>query len=468
MSESNPSKKSGSEYEELLNFVKTGGKPSSLKITDVRFTDIVDAPMHCTIMKLYTNQGIVGYGEVRDGATKTYALMLKNLLIGENPCNIDKIFRKIKQYGYHSRQGGGVCAVEIALWDLAGKAYGVPIYQMLGGKFRDKVRCYCDTDVEGKHSGKDMGKALKERMAKGFTFLKMDLGIGLLFDVPGALTAPLGFLEEFRSKGREYHRYLRSRNKFDDEFYALRNAAFDVQNVAHPFTGIHITEKGLDYLEQYVKEVREVIGWDIPLAIDHFGHLGVEDCIKLARRIEPYNIAWAEDMIPWQMTSEYVRLRNSTTTPIATGEDIYLKEGFKPLLESGGVAVIHPDILSSGGILENKKIGDLAQEYGVAMAVHMAETPIAAMACVHSVAATENFLVLENHSVDVPWWDDLVKGLSKPIVDHGYIAVPDKPGLGIDELNEEVIAQHIHPLIPGQWEPTDSWNYELSNNRLWS
>jgi L-alanine-DL-glutamate epimerase-like enolase superfamily enzyme len=468
MNESNASKKLKSEYEELLNFVKTGGKPSGLKITDVRFTDIADAPMHCTIMKVYTNQGIVGYGEVRDGATKTYALILKNLLIGENPCNIDKIFRKIKQYGYHSRQAGGVCAVELALWDLAGKAYGVPVYQMLGGKFRDKVRCYCDTDVEGKHSGKDMGQALKERMGKGFTFLKMDLGIGLLFDVPGALTAPLGFLEEFRSKGREYHHYLRSKNKLDDEFYALRNAAFDVQNVAHPFTGIHITEKGLDYLEQYVKEVREVIGWDIPLAIDHFGHLGVEDCIKLARRIEAYNIAWAEDMIPWQMTSEYVRLRNSTTTPIATGEDIYLKEGFKPLLEAGGVAVIHPDILSSGGILENKKIGDLAQEYGVAMAVHMAETPIAAMACVHSVAATENFLVLENHSVDVPWWDDLVKGLPKPIVNRGFIDVPDKPGLGIDELNEEVIAEHIHPLIPGQWEPTDCWNFELSNNRLWS
>ncbi|MDR2745991.1 MAG: mandelate racemase/muconate lactonizing enzyme family protein [Treponema sp.] len=468
MNESNLSKKPGSEYGELLNFVKTGGKPSGLKITDVRFTDIVDAPMHCTIMKVYTNQGIVGYGEVRDGATRTYALMLKNLLIGENPCNIDKIFRKIKQYGYHSRQAGGVCAVEVALWDLAGKAYGVPIYQMLGGKFRDKIRCYCDTDVEGKHSGKDMGNALKERMAKGFTFLKMDLGIGLLFDVPGSLTAPLGFLEEFRGKGREYHRYLRSKNKLDDEFYALRNAAFDIQNVAHPFTGIRITEKGLDYLEQYVKEVREVIGWDIPLAIDHFGHLGVEDCIKLARRIEAYNIAWAEDMIPWQMTSEYVRLRNSTTTPIATGEDIYLKDGFKPLLEAGGVAVIHPDILSSGGILENKKIGDLAQEYGVAMAVHMAETPIAAMACVHSVAATENFLVLENHSVDVPWWNDLVKGLPNPIVNRGYIDVPDKPGLGIDELNEEVIAEHIHPLIPGQWEPTDSWNFELSNNRLWS
>jgi L-alanine-DL-glutamate epimerase-like enolase superfamily enzyme len=173
-------------------------------------------------------------------------------------------------------------------------------------------------------------------------------------------------------------------------------------------------------------------------------------------------------MIPWQYTDGYVRLRNSTTTPIATGEDIYLKEGFKPLLEKGGVSVIHPDLLSSGGILENKKIGDLAQEYGVAMAVHMAETPIGAMACVHSIAATENFLVLENHSVDVPWWSSLVKGLPNPIVDRGYIAVPDKPGLGIDALNEELIAEHAHPLIPGVWEETSSWDFDVSNNRLWS
>jgi L-alanine-DL-glutamate epimerase-like enolase superfamily enzyme len=358
--------------------------------------------------------------------------------------------------------------VEIALWDLAGKAYGVPVYQMLGGKFRDKIRCYCDTDVDGKHTGKDMGKALKKRMAMGYTFLKMDLGIGLLFDVPGTLTAPLGFIEEFRTRGQEYDKWFRNHNKFDPSFFEPRARAYNIQNIAHPFTGIHITEKGLDVLEEYIKQVRDEVGWDIPLAIDHFGHLGVEDCIKLARRIEKYNIAWAEDMIPWQMTDQYVRLRNATTTPLGTGEDIYLKEGFKPLLEAGAVSVIHPDILTSGGILENKKIGDLAQDYGVAMAVHMAETPIAAMACVHSIAATENFLVLENHSADVPWWNDLVKGLPKPIVDKGYIAVPDKPGLGIDELNEEVIAEHIHPLIPGIWEKTDNWDYEISHNRLWS
>ena len=132
--------------------------PSELKITDIRFADIVDAPMHCTLMKIYTNQGIVGLGEVRDGGNRVYAEMLKSRLLGENPCNVEKLFRRIRQFGGPARQGGGVCGVEVALWDLAGKAYGVPVYQMLGGKYRDRIRCYCDTDVEGKHTGTRWGR----------------------------------------------------------------------------------------------------------------------------------------------------------------------------------------------------------------------------------------------------------------------------------------------------------------------
>ena len=136
-------------FEQTLAHVNTNSKPSDLRITDMRFVDIVGAPMHCTLLRIETNQGITGYGEVRDGASKLYAQMLKRILIGENPCNIDKIFRRIKQFGGMSRQAGGVCGVELALWDIAGKAYGIPVYQMLGGKFRDKVRMYCDTDVDG-------------------------------------------------------------------------------------------------------------------------------------------------------------------------------------------------------------------------------------------------------------------------------------------------------------------------------
>ena len=160
----------------------------------------------------------------------------------------------------------------------------------------------------------------------------------------------------------------------------------------HPFTGIQISEKGIETLVDYVAKVREVIGYEIPLAVDHFGHIGLESCIRLGRALDRFSLAWYEDMIPWQYPDQFVRLSQSVATPICTGEDIYLKEGFKPLLESRGVAVIHPDLATSGGILETKKIGDMAQEYGVAMAMHQAGSPISMLANVHCAAATEGFL----------------------------------------------------------------------------
>ena len=308
----------------------TCSNPSDLKITDMRFVDIDGAPKRCTILRIDTNQGICGYGEVRDASSKTYALMLKSRILGENPCNVDKIFHKIKQFGGPSRQGGGVSGIEIALWDLAGKAYGVPLYQLLGGKYRDEIRVYCDTDVDGKHTGTDMGHALKKRMEMGFTFLKMDLGIGLLLDEPGTINAPLGFIDDMKKYAPHI---LNVQGGSVTADMVKQQKTYDIITTAHPFTGIHLTEKGLDYLENYVKEVREVIGYEVPLAIDHFGHVCVEDCIRFARRMEPYNLAWIEDMVPWMYTDQYIRLKNSTCTPVCTGEDIYLKEDFEKLIK---------------------------------------------------------------------------------------------------------------------------------------
>lgn len=439
--------------------------PSELRITDMRFVDIDGAPKRCTLLKIMTNQGIEGYGEIRDAASKTYALMLKSRILGKNPCNVDKIFRKIKQFGGHSRQGGGVSGIEIALWDLAGKAYGVPLYQLLGGRFRDEVRLYCDTDVEGRHTGRDMGYALKKRMEMGFTFLKMDLGIGLLLDQPETLNAPLGYIEEMKKYAPHI---LNVQGGSVTADMVRHQKSYQIVTTPHPMTGIHITEKGLDYLENYVEEVRDVIGYEVPLAIDHFGHVCVEDCIRFARRMEKYNIAWMENMVPWIYTDQMVRLKNSTTIPVCTGEDIYLKEGFETLIKTGAVSIIHPDILTCGGALELKKIGDIAAENGVAVAIHMAESPVACMAAVHVAAAMQYVLALEFHSVDVPWWSDIVKGLPKPLIQNGFIKVPEKPGLGIDGLNEEVIREHINPNIPGYFEPTDEWNTEFSNDRIWS
>src|ERR1051325_201284 len=170
--------------------VNTNSKPSDLKITDLRVLTIARAPMTCPIIRIDTNQGIYGLGEVRDGASKNYALMLKSRILNENPCNVDKVFRKVKQFGGRARQGGGVCAVEMALWDLAGKAFNVPVYQMLGGKLRDRIRCYADTTESP--DPKVYGQRLKARAEQGFTWLKMDLGVDLVAKTPGTVTRPGG------------------------------------------------------------------------------------------------------------------------------------------------------------------------------------------------------------------------------------------------------------------------------------
>ena len=415
--------------------VNRNSKPSDLKITDMRVATVARAPMRDPVIRIDTNQGIYGLGEVRDGASKTYALFLKSRILGENPCNIDRIFRKIKQFGGHSRQAGGVCAIEMALWDLAGKAYGVPVYQMLGGKFRDKIRCYADTTES--HDPVVYGQRLKARKEEGFTWLKMDLGIDLMENVPGTITRPAG--EAVGGGGTRQHF----------------------------FTGIELTPKGLELMADYVGKVREQVGSEIPLAADHFGHIGVNSCIKLGKALARYNMAWLEDMIPWQYTDLLKKITDAVDIPILTGEDIYLKEGFLELARNHAVDILHPDLATSGGILETHKIGDMIAEYGVPMVMHFAGSPVSCMANVHCAAATENFLVLENHSVDVPWWSDLVEGVEKPIVNHGFITVPDKPGLGVT-LNDAVMKQRLDPADKGYFEPTTEWDKERSHDRLWS
>ncbi|MDX8464026.1 enolase C-terminal domain-like protein, partial [Mesorhizobium humile] len=173
--------------------------------------------------------------------------------------------------------------------------------------------------------GTETGKRLKQRMDRGFTFLKMDLGLMQIAHIPGAVVAPAGVLEGF-------HGNPRGRGGSFEERKA-RNLAYDAQNVQHPFTGLHFTEKDIDLLEQYIHEVREVIVYEIPLASDHVGHISLQDGIRLSRRIEKYVPAWLEDVIPWQYTEQYRQLQQATSVPICTGEDIYLKEAFEPLLE---------------------------------------------------------------------------------------------------------------------------------------
>ena len=422
----------------LTQSVNRYSGPSDLAITDMRIAQVGNIP----IVKIYTNQGVHGLGDVRDGADKRYALMLKSRILGENPCNVEKIFKIIKQFGGHGRQGGGVSGVEMALWDLTGKVYGVPVYQLLGGKYRDRVRIYVDTPTV--YNPADFARKMRGRLEQGFTIMKMDIGIGLIRDIPGTLTntSPWGELRGWEQKDQVY------------------------SSTMHPFTRVQITDKGIAELVKYLAAMRDEIGWEIPVAIDHVGHMGVNSMIRLGKAFEPYNIAWLEDLIPWQYTDQWKEISRAIDVPTLTGEDIYLKEGFRELIEQRAVDMVQPDPVSAGGYLETKRIGDYAEEHGIAMALHHASSPVSFMGCVHAAAATENFVALEHHSVDRPWWEDLVTGLDKPLVEDGHVAVPEKPGVGV-ELNEEVVREHLRR---GEelFAPTEEWNERRSWDRLWS
>lgn len=438
----------------------TGGvnrysSPSDLKIIDMRYC-VTTVLGRTAMIRIDTNQGIYGLGEVRDGADERYALMLKSRILGLNPCNVEMIFKIIKQFGGPSRQAGGVCGVEMALWDLCGKAYNVPAWQLLGGRYRDKIRLYADTPEAG--SPEEQKKLMNYRVNdQGYTWLKMDLGIGELKEVSGGTVNSKfwqnqqGNLQQWGNSGNTMEGYM------------------SYGNTRHPFTQIQITDKGLDGLAKLVETVRGMLGYDIPLSTDHFGHFDVNNGIRLGKKLEKYRLAWMEDIVPWDYTEQWKALSDALETPMLTGEDIYLLSGFKPLIDAHAVDIIHPDLATSGGLLETKRIGDYAEEHGIAMAMHQAGTPISFMANVHCAAATQNFLALEHHSIDLPWWESLVKTTDgRKLITKGFANLPlTAPGLGI-ELNDDVVKQHLHPSDKSYFEPTPQWNERRSHDRIFS
>ncbi|HWB86639.1 MAG TPA: mandelate racemase/muconate lactonizing enzyme family protein [Bryobacteraceae bacterium] len=376
--------------------------PSDLKITDMRACRVA-ANYDYPIVKLYTNQGVYGLGEVRDAGVEGIALILKPYLVGKNPLQIEANLRTLRQFAGPGRMGGGYSAVDMAMHDIAGKVYGVPAWRLIGDKVRDRVRIYADTTDH--KDPKIYAERMRKRKEMGLTFFKMDLHTELVSDRPGAVNE---------------------------------------RGVA--------TEKGLGYLCEYIAAIRDVIGWGTPLAADHFGPLDVNDAIRYARAFEKYQLSWAEDMVRWSNWQGLKEIKDNTTTPILTGEDVFgLAGGFQTLIDNKAVDAIHPDIETSGGLLETKRIADYAALNGVQVAMHHAGSPVGGFAGYHCVATFPTFLAMENHALDMPWWQDMVTGVPKPIIDKGYVTVPNSPGLGI-ELNDSVVKEHLRR--PGYFEPT--------------
>lgn len=454
--------------------VSRASSPSDLRITDLRMAQKGYGGFPTRILKIYTNQGITGIGDIRDGTDQRFALFLKSKIVGLNPCNVEMIFKVIKQFGYHGRQGGGVSGVEMACWDLAGKAFGVPVWALLGGRYRDKVRLYADTP-DGRDAEDQKARILNRIQNEGFTWLKMDLGSGATnIENPGSLNNNLfwGYGVP-RPQIQNPARGNRPEGQRPPVPQASIEQYMSYNNTEHPFTQIQITPKGIEAMAQRVATIREIVGMELPIATDHYGYMDENQFIRLAEAVEPYRLAWLEDTVPWFYHDRLRALKEASKTPICTGEDIYMLGGmlggFKPLIDAQCVDIIHPDLVSAGGILETKKIGDYAEEAGIPMAMHHNSSPVAYMANIHCAAATENALVLEFHGGDmIKSWEELViRADGKPLIEKGMGNVPvDSPGLGI-EINDENL-KAMMPKDAKYFDATPEWDsIGRTYDKLW-
>jgi L-alanine-DL-glutamate epimerase-like enolase superfamily enzyme len=393
--------------------------PSDLKITDIRGCTI-EGPYDYPTIRIDTNQGVYGLGELFCLSMISEALLLKPFLIGKNPLQISTVLSGIRRFAFQG-QSGGYSSIDIALHDIAGKVYGVPAWRLLGDKLRDRVALYCDT--MGVKDPKLSAAQMKRRKEMGFRFFKMDLDRWLVADRPNAV----------------------------DHEGAL-------------------TDTGLKYLCELVDAVKDAVGRSAPLAADSHGagrvSSGVDASIRFARALEPYNMWYLQDLIPAPDWRRWKQISDATTTPTLTGENLFgLAEGYKDLIDNHAVDLIHPDVTCVGGMREVKRVADHAALAGIPTVVHMANGPVGQVASAHLAATLTNFHALEHHGIDIPWFDDLVTGISKPLIGRdGCQMVPEAPGLGI-ELNETAVKEHLrrpgYAVPDGYFEPTIMYDKPL-------
>ena len=371
-----------------------------LKITDVRTAEVRVHGLQ-THIRVYSDQGLYGQGEATDAAVGTISLVnqFRRLLIGQDPLNVDALWERIRVSGIFAGAQGGqyvtaLTGLEIALWDLAGKSLGLPVYQLLGGKFRDKIRIYCDSDMEDP-LGAESDRKLPWIKDQGFTAMKIDLD---MFNDP---------------------------HRFDRSNWTANNLE-------------------VDRMVKWVAHVRESIPKEMELACDMHGRYDAGTAKRVAKELEPFRLLWLEEPVPPEDIDAMADVRHSTSTPIACGENLYMRWGYRELLEKNSVDIIQPDIQKTGGLSEGRKIANLAQTYYVPIAPHCVVSPIGMMSTAHMCATVPNFLCCEWHWINFPdLWKNWVK--EGEIIQKGYVTVTDKPGLGV-EMNEDVAKK---AMVPG-------------------
>jgi galactonate dehydratase len=381
-------------------------RPSDLKITTIKCGYIRGG--HSLFVKIHTNQGIWGCGEGVDATPGTYHLvkMMGKRLEGKSPLNIHRLFEELRRTGFFEGAQSGMyvavlSAVESALWDLAGKALDLPVYQLLGGKFRDKIRVYCDTALYQSNlpTPDQFAKAATEAVKMGFNALKFDV------------------------------------DQHNDP------AKYDLYNWT-------ASRGELQRMYDQISAARKAVGDRIDICVDMHGRYDSTTGEQVAKLFEPLNLMWLEEPIPAENVEAYKKITDSTSTPICAGENLYLAHGFRRILEIGAVDIIMPDLQKAGGLGEAQRIANLANLYYVPFAPHMVASFLGAMASAHVCASVPNFLILEwqIYFHTNPMFKEIVTFEGEMVKD-SYITVSEKPGIGV-EINEEGMRKYAQEGVP--------------------
>ena len=396
----------GKGFEDAIDRTPKMSAPSDLKITDVKCGYIRGG--HSLFVKIYTDQDIWGCGEGVDATPGTYHLvqMFGRRIRGRSPLNVHRLFEDIRRSGFFEGAQSGMfvavlSAIESALWDLAGKALDLPVYQLLGGKFRDKIRVYCDTALYQSNLPKPQEFAENALRVKnmGFTAIKFDL-------------------DQFNDP-----------NKYDRYNWTASPAE-------------------LQRMEDQIAAARKAVGPNIDICADMHGRYDAITGQLVAKRLEPYNLMWLEEPIPAENPEAYKIIADSTSTPICAGENLYLAHGFRRLLEIGAVDIVMPDLQKAGGLGEGQRIANLSNLYYVPFAPHMVASFLGAMASAHVCASVPNFMILEwqIYFHDNPMFKEIVT-YDGPMIENGFITLSEKPGVGV-EINEEGMRKYAPQGVP--------------------
>lgn len=357
-----------------------------MKITDVKAYTMDSFRMNWNFIKVETDEGIYGWGEASLGTNEQslegMVADLKRLIIGRNPFEIEKMLFEVYRDIYW--KGGPVLysalsGIEMAMWDIMGKAMNVPTYTFFGGKIRDKVKMYANAWFVGAKTPEQFAMRAKQTVALGVKALKFD---------------PFGF------------------------------------------SHMTIENSQLSYSSEIVGAVREAIGKDNDILIECHGRFNPTTALKISREMEQYNPMLMEEPCPPDYMDSMAKVTARSNVPISGGERIYGKYSFMEYLEKDCVDILQPDIFHCGGMLEGKKVAAMAEAKHKSVSFHNPSGPVSNAAILQLAATVPNFLIHEIMLTDCSF--RLNVSNEEVVYEDGYIKIPDKPGLGID-LNEEVI-----------------------------